>query len=331
MSGLWPVWTDGELDRLRTLWDQRVPIADIAEVLERSRHAVQTRVQMLGLPSRRHTWTRAEEFRLLELLEAHHHYAAIAPLLGRTEQAVRDRCAQKLGVAMTRSNGRTVTATARLLGVESKTAAWWIKEGWLGASGPVTRMGNGQVRIVEEDDLMTFLGEENLWHLWEPARITDPALRDWATAERRGLVFLTARQAGARIGLSFHRVNQCINRGQIKAVRPGGALRPRGVQRSRGGNWLIRSDWLHYPEPRSRRAVPKTPPVSESERRLIRRFWGVVPASWIAIRLGRSGSAVCKTASSMGLPPMGRGVWKQKTAPAAPRPLLDAGYGEAAG
>ena len=61
------------------------------------------------------------------------------------------------------------------------------------------------------------------------------------------------------------------------------------------------------------------------------RMWGVVPASWIAIRLKRSDSAVCKVAAGMGLPPMGRGVWKQRTAAAAPRPLLSKPEGEAAG
>lgn len=327
----WPVWTRGELDRLRLYWDHRVPIPDIAAALERTPHAVATRAKMLGLRTRRPSWTRAEEFRLLELLEAHHPYAAIACILGRTEQAVRDRCAQHLGAAMTRANGRSITAVGRLLGVESKTVAWWVREGWLRATDPITPLGRGQLRLVEEDDLMAFLGEEALWHLWEPARITDPGLRDWAVAERRGLVFLTARQAGDRIGLSFHRVNQCINRGQLRAVRPGGVFRARGVERSRGGNWLIRSDWLRYPEPRTRRAVPKTPPVSEQERRLIRRFWGVVPASWIAIRLGRADTTVCTAAAGMGLPPMGRGAWKTRTAAAAPRPLLDTDLGEAAG
>jgi hypothetical protein len=330
----WPTWTPGELDRLRLLWRDRVPIADVAAALERSPAAVQTRARMVGLPSRRLSWSRAEEFRLLELLEAHHPYADIARILGRTEQAVRDRCAQHLGAAMTRANGRSVSATARLLGVESKTVAWWTREGWLRATAPITRLGRGQLRLVEEDDLMAFLGDEAHWHLWEPARITDIALRDWATEQRRGLTFLTARQAGQVLGLSHHRVNQLINRGRLRAVRrggPGAAVRRRATVRPLGGNWLIRSDWVHYPTPSTRRGVPKTPPLSALEERLIRRFWGVVPASWIAIRLRRSDSAVCKVAARLGLPPIGRGHWRQRTAAAAPRPLLIVADAEAAG
>jgi hypothetical protein len=320
-----PVWTAGELERLRLDWDHRVPIADIADALDRSPAAVQTRAKMVGLSRRRLSWTRAEEFRLLELLEAHHPYAAIARILGRTEQAIRDRCAQHLGAAMSRANGRSVTATARLLGVESKTVAWWTREGWLRATAPITPMGKGALRLVEEDDLMAFLGDEAHWHLWEPARVTDVALRDWAVEQRRGLRFLTARQAGQVLGLSHHRVNQLINRGRLRAVRrggPGAAVRRRATSRPLGGNWLIRSDWLRYPEPSTQRAVPKPPPLSALEERLIRRFWGVVPASWIAIRLGRSDSAVCNAAARLGLPPMGRGHWRQRTAAAAPRPLL---------
>ena len=64
MSAAWPIWTGADLDRLRRLWAQRVPIDDIARTLERTPHAVQTRAQLIGLRSRRATWTRAEEFRL---------------------------------------------------------------------------------------------------------------------------------------------------------------------------------------------------------------------------------------------------------------------------
>jgi hypothetical protein len=311
-GGPYPLWTPADLERLRAYWAARVPLVDIAEALGRTPAAVQERKRLLGLTRKRpRDYTPEEDWRMAELLEAHTPYPAVAAALGRTEGSVRGR-ATLLGTPMTRANGRTVTAVSRLLGVESKTVAWWVREGWLRAVGPGTPMGKGTLRVVEEEDLTAFLEDEALWHLWEPSRITDPALRDWATAERRGLVFLTGAQAGDRLGLSHHRVNQLIHKGRLRAVRRGGAgqaVRWRSTDRPLGGNWLIRSDWLVVAP--SGLSKTKGRRITDADRRLIRRWWGRVPATWLARHLGlKSDGAVHKAARAMGLAPVRRGYWK---------------------
>jgi hypothetical protein len=194
--------------------------------------------------------------------------------------------------------------------------AWWIREGWLRAVGPGTRLGRGVLRLVEEEDLTAFLSDEALWHLWEPSRITDIALRDWALEQRRGLVFLTGAQAGDRLGLSHHRVNQLIHKGRLRAVRRGGAgqaVRRRATERPLGGNWLIRSDGLVVAP--SSLTKTKGRRITADDRRLIRRWWGRVPATWLARHLGlKSDGQLHKAAREMGLPPIGRGYWRTDAA-----------------
>lgn len=293
-----PPWTEDELERLRVAWAEPVSIAAIARAVGRTVSACSTRARMLGLPTRRRGWGRAEEFRLMTLLEAHTPYPQIAAQLGRTEQAVRDRCAL-LGIAITRASGRTPSAVAKLLAVDSKCVAWWIDEGWLRVSGPHTAMGNGVLRVVEDDDLTAFLEEERYWHLWEPERITEPPLRDWATEQRRGLVFLTTGQAADRLCVTHFRVNQMIHRGTLRAVRRG------------RGNWLIRSDWCVHPDYSPVR--PKGRFLNDDDRRVIRRWWGRVPANWIALKLGfKSEQGVLNEGRRMGLPPVGRGYWLRR-------------------
>ena len=297
----WPRWSAGELERLRLWWLRRVPVVDIAACLGRTVPAVEKRRVLVGLPNRRRTWTRAEDFRLVDLLEEHEDYAAIGRVLGRGADAVRER-ACRLGVALTRSGGRSISATARLLGVDQKCVAWWVGNGWLRATGPVVRGGRGggaRIRLVEEDDLVGFLSDESLWHLWDPDRIAEAGLRDWALEQRRGVVFLTTGQAGARLCVTHYRVNQMIRQGRLKAVRRGRS------------NWLVRSDWcVHPPERRS----PKGSTLDAEDDQFVRRWWGRVPATWIAWRLGRpSEGAVLAAGKRLGLTPVGRGFWQRGT------------------
>lgn len=288
-------WTADDDRKLVAFVEQGKPDEEIAAVLDRSARAVNLRRWHLGSRIRRAPWTPEEENTLMAELEAHRPYRAIAKILGRTECAVRSR-ASLLGIAARNANGRTVCAVGRLLGMDSHAVAWWIAEGWLVAHGTGLQMGRGEMRVVEHDDLLTFLENSAYWHLWEPCRITNKTLQDWATEIRAGVYYLTTAEAGARLGLTHYAVNSLIRQGRIKA-------------RKRGANWLIREEDCIYPEWLPR---PKGPPLTDEQRDFVRRWHGKRPDTWIAKRLGCSDQAVYDVVQQLGLPRLGRGYWKRK-------------------
>lgn len=82
------------------------------------------------------------------------------------------------------------------------------------------------------EDLTDWLADERWWHYWDPDRISDAALGEWASQLRAGRRFLTVGEVSARLHLTASAVNARIHRGCLRATRPG------------GGNWLVREDWL---------------------------------------------------------------------------------------
>ncbi len=238
-------------------------------------------------------WTRVDDARLIALIEDHRSYAEIAPELHRSAGAV-ERRAGRIDAILTRANGRTVLQTAALLGIDWHAVAWWISQGWLKAQDAGLNYG---ARIVEHEELLRFLAEEDYWHVWKPARITDNAMREWAIEERRGLTYLTTGQAADRLYLTHYRVNQLIREGHIRAVK-------------HGPNWLIRSDWLPAEWTPDRHRHTRRA-YTDRDRAMVGRWWGKRPATWIAARLGRADGSVHRLASLLGLPKLGHGVWKR--------------------
>lgn len=242
-------------------------------------------------------WTKAEEWRLIDGLDHHLTHAQIAAQLGRTPMAVRDRAA-KLKERLLKGRGLTVRATGQLFGVDSKTVAWWINQGWLPAAASKIDMGRGCVRFIQRHDLEAFLADEAYWHLVDPARITDHNLRNWAIDIRHGLTFLTTAEAGRVLGIFHYAVNQLIRAGRLRAAK-------------HGPNWMIRSDHCIYPvsEP-----TPRGQNRTEPEKDFIRVWWGKRHAVWIAEQIGCSDQSVHAWARKLGLPPLGRGAYKRKVA-----------------
>ena len=239
-------------------------------------------------------WTPAEESRLVALIDAHRPYTEIAALLGRTEMAIRDRCA-KLH-ASHRGNGYSGQRVARLLGIGcSKTVGWWCRQGWLRWHDVGLRYCKGPMHLIKHDDLVAFLEDERYWQVWQPERIVDAGLREWAQEMRAGVRYLTTAEVGERLYMSHYRVNQLIRKGKMRAVKW-------------GPNWMVREDWVEMPvlECQSTRR-----PFSGSELALIKRLWGSVPATEIARKLGRCDGSIHLAARRLGLPRIGRGYWKQ--------------------
>lgn len=286
-------WTAAEDAIVREHHTRGARCAEIAALLPgRTVDAVNDRVRVaLRLPSHKApNWTADDDARIPELLERHWSYARIARKFGRTEHAVRARC-ELLGVSATSANGRAVAQVAKLLGVDSHTVGRWCDQHWLRAYDTGCMMHRGPIRVVEHEDLLAFLEDGAHWHLWQPARIRDSALREWAEELRAGVCYLTAAEVGDRLGLTHYRVNQLINDGKIKAVKY-------------GPNWLVRESDCVYPVGGLHHR--HGPAATAQEVDYIHDCWGREPAVRIAQTLGRSDAFVHKNARRLGLPRLGR-------------------------
>lgn len=289
-------WTADDDHRLVALLGEGAAFEQIAATLNRTTCAVWERRHFLGRCGHRApAWTVEDEDAIARGLECHKPYREIARALGRTEIAVRDRAA-RLGVNTRNTNGRTVRATAVLLGVDWHAVGWWIRQGWLRAHRTGLLSGKGQQRVVEYEDLLAFLEDSSHWHLWEPERIGDAGLRLWTAEMRAGVRYLTTGEAGDRLGLTHYTVNGLIRQGRIRAVK-------------RGANWLIRQEDCVYPAWLPR---PKGPPLTDEQRAFVRCWHGLRPGTWIAERLGCSDEAVYLAVRQLGLQGLGRGYWKRK-------------------
>lgn len=105
----------------------------------------------------------------------------------------------------------------------SKTVASWIRNGWLRCVRTMPRGKNRQYLVLEVD-FLTFLEDPDHWHCWNPERITDHNLRQWATEMRGGVRFLTLSQVADRFYVEPKTVYQWIEKGWLPAVRNGNHL-----------------------------------------------------------------------------------------------------------
>ena len=242
-------------------------------------------------------WTAAEELRLAEMVADGMSVRQMARALGRRPGAIRARMGV-LRLAWTDPDGNyTLSRVAEMMGVDIHAVMWWRDRRWLRVRRSAVRLGRGYLYLVSHDALLRFLEDERYWHLWEPERITDAALREW-TLEMRGSVrYLTTGEAAQVLCMTHYGVSLAIREGRLRAVK-------------RGANWLIRSDWLRLAPERPRRPAKR---FSDQELAYIREWWGRKPAERIARDLGRSNdTGVIQVATRMGLPPLGRGHWKRK-------------------
>lgn len=291
-------WTAAEDAELLAMHQAGRPFKEMAARLGRSFPSVAGRRRQLRLTRRKTpNWTRAEEARLVEMLEAHRSYAQIGRALGRSVEACQIR-AKHLGIGFRSAGGYTLNGVARLMGVDVHTPMWWVREGWLRARRTRQRQGPNCITFTSHEALVAFLEDETHWHLWEPDRITDAGLREYATEIRRGLRFLTLSEAAPLLGVTIGGLNSAIRAGRIKGVK-------------RAANWLIRSDWL-IPWESIRGGWQKRGPLTNREREYIRLWWARKPATLIAREIGASDTTVCRGAVAMGLPRLGMGYWRRK-------------------
>lgn len=299
------VWWTAEQDAVLLDGKQRgLTYRQIGLQVGKSKGAVNNRWRLLQQGGGRHRWSKAEDGRLIELLERHLSWNEIVAEMGYSRSTCQAR-AHTLGVSFRTANGYALQAVARLMGVDHHVVARWIRLGLLLVHRTTQRTGRGCYQFADHDDLVAFIETESAWHHWEPERITDLALREWATELRRGLRFLTTTEAAPLLCMTPLGVQVAIRDGRLRAVRRGEV----------GDRWLIRSDWIREPDRKSLKGQPKAPRHTSEDLALVRRWWGKRPGTWIARQLGRGSDAgVHALARRLGLPRLGRGYWKVRAA-----------------
>jgi excisionase family DNA binding protein len=183
-------------------------------------------------------WTPKDNDQLINLIERGTPYAMIAQKLKRTETSIRLQ-SKRIGVRITTTKA-TMSArdVAAQLGVKcSKTVSRWIRLGWLKAANAGTAP-----RIlwrITWDDLTVFLENPAYWVAWQPSRIPDLALREWAEELRANEErLLTQSEIARQFKVGRDTVKQWISKGWLPSVRYGNHVVPESAL----DGWIVPID-----------------------------------------------------------------------------------------
>lgn len=176
---------------------------------------------------KRRRWTKRDDQSLEGYLERGISWPRIAQLLKRSPSAAMRR-SHRLGLVSPMREHRTQERTADLLGIDPGTVKRRVDEGLLRCH----QVGKGNNVVFHFDDICAFLENESAWHTFDPHKITDSALREWAIEIRHGVTFLTTDELAPKVGLVRSTIVQHIHAGHLRAVWVN------------SGHWLIRSDWV---------------------------------------------------------------------------------------
>lgn len=198
-------------------------------------------------------WTAKDIDQLYNLIDKGLSYAAIAKKLKRTETSVKLK-AKRLNYRLL-SSGAALTArdVATLLGKKcSKSVAYWIRHCGLKA----TNAGRPKRSIwrVQWEDLTDWIAQPEHWMAYDPNKIADSALREWALEIRvGGPRWISQETVAKRYHVGVDTVRQWIDKGWIVAARYGNHWVD---ERSLGG-WappcaMSRAEWddRHWPRDR---------------------------------------------------------------------------------
>mgnify|MGYP003376150629 CR=1 FL=1 len=239
-------WTAEEDALLVAFAESGTPWTEVARQMGRTRPSIVGRAAALGLRGQRPPrWTARDLHDLDSMLDNGWSDERIARRLGRTPVAIRIMM-KKRGMASRSRRLMSALRVAEMLGVGcAKTIVRWITNGWLrGRQGPARGM-HRQWQVTEED-VWAFIESPAHWHLFNPERIPDQHLREWAIEIRDGVRFLTPGQVAWRLYTTDASVNDWIHKGLLPAVR--------------NGNWLIRESDVEAFVPPSQK--PKPAPTS---------------------------------------------------------------------
>lgn len=198
--------------------------------------------------SRGRTWPPEQEQQLIDLVEQGYSYDELARRFARTREAIVLKC-RRLGIRITTTRA-TLSAgdVAVVLGKRcGKSVSRWIRLGWLTARNAGTR--TCPLWRVSWDALTTFLEQPAYWLAWDPARITDAPLREWAMELRAHEPrYLTQGQVARRYHVTVEAVSQWLDKGWLPTHRAG-----------RQNRLVAESDLVGWVPPcqRSKAGIPK--------------------------------------------------------------------------
>lgn len=164
-------------------------------------------------------------------------------------------------------------AFGRLFGVSPKTVERWTTLGFLVAT---PRPPHSKRPAYTAHQAHRFVRNPATWHLWVPDQINDAALYRSAREARGDIVWLTATEAGRRLGYSQHHLAMLASLGVIPTER-------------RGGRWYVRSDQLQTVTDALNAHRPCVP-FSDTDRSYVRAHADLGPLE-LARRLGRRSHA----------------------------------------
>ncbi len=186
----------------------------------------------LTLVNHRRPWTKAERARLVWLADELHREPRmterLAEKFGRSPKAIRDML-RKLEWKNGTTGGRTLRQVAALLDVDEGALLALIRKGRFVAG--LDYHARPYAYCIDDDQLWSWLEDMRSWHYWEPARLVDPAWREYFSELRRD--WITTQEA-ARI---LHVVPE-----RVLAIRKAGHLH--GEKPTNRAVWYRRSDVL---------------------------------------------------------------------------------------
>lgn len=249
MSRVWQAWTSDDDAWIAALRAEGLTWAEVGRRMGRTRPSVVGRADALGIRvPRPPRWTARDLDRLDVMLEQGWADELIARKLKRTVTAINLQ-RKRRGMASRSARLMSARRVAAMLGVGcAKRVVTWITRGYLaGKQGPM-RGPHRQWQVTEEA-VWAFIEAPDHWHRWDPERIPDRDLREWAIEVRAGVRFLTTGQVAWRLYVTDRAVNDWIRAGLLRAVRC--------------GNWLVReADVEGF-----------TPPGQRSKAGMIQRGW----------------------------------------------------------
>lgn len=219
-------WTAEEEAHLRLLLAEGHGYHAVGRVLNRGGATVQAKAEAMGLESRKtstaaRSWSAKDVDTLYGLVERGVTVAAIAKRLKRTVEAVRKRMTL-LKLSYRHSAGALSSlGVMRLLGIPGGNPQYavtrWVRDYGLSAAHP--RAGDGGYHI-QWLDLVEWLEKPEHWMLYDPARVTEPALREHLLEIRAGQPrWLTCAEVAAQLHVAEDTVATWCRRGRLTALR----------------------------------------------------------------------------------------------------------------
>lgn len=171
----------------------------------------------------RRFWTDAEVSKMEALFADGRSYESVARELGRSVSAIKN-CVQTRGLRVRDLRPMSAAKAGKMLGYsDGEPIVRWVLTGKM--RGRILGRGAHRTRVcVSEEAVWAFMERPEHWPLWEPSRIPDPILREWAE-DLRTERLLTIAQVAERFSVERHTVVRWLTDKRLPSVGPTGLRR----------------------------------------------------------------------------------------------------------